>query len=144
VLTPTPSFISSFGPSITLADLEIPAVAAEQVPAPQNPFRPRSNGPSAIMASLYVSTAVVQALDTHSTIVGLERGAYEANPLMSGLTKNKAAFIGVKAAVAVGTILAARSMAKRNKVAAVVTLVALNSVYAYVAQHNYRVASRIR
>jgi hypothetical protein len=63
---------------------------------------------------------------------------------MSGITKNKFAFIGIKAAVAAGTIYAAREMAKRNKVAAVITLVAINSAYAYVAHHNYSVANRLR
>jgi hypothetical protein len=59
---------------------------------------------------------------------------------MSGITQNKFAFIGVKAAVAVGTIYATREMAKKNKVAAIVTLLAINSVYAYVAHNNYKVA----
>lgn len=136
----SPAFISSFGPSIRLADFDVPET---QLQLPQT-FRPRDTQPSPVMLSLYASTAIVQALDTHSTLVGLDRGAYEANPLMSGFAKNKAAFIGVKAAVAVGTIYAAREMAKKNKVAAIVTLVAINSVYAYVAHHNYRVAGRLR
>lgn len=99
---------------------------------------------SAVLGSLYASTAIVQALDVHSTIQALDRGAVEANPLMSGLTKNKAAFIATKAAVATSMVFAARSMAKRNKVAAIVTLVALNSAYAMVVQHNYAVARKLR
>jgi hypothetical protein len=35
-------------------------------------------------------------------------------------------------------------MAKRNKVAAIATLVAMNSAYAMIVQHNYRVAQRLR
>lgn len=145
VLAPVPSFLSSFGPSIRLADLELPdAEQRPQSPIPQQVFQPRRNGPSPIMLSLYASTAVVHALDVHSTLQGLEQGAYEANPIMAPLTKNKFVFIGVKAAVAAGTIYATREMAKKNKVAAIITLVAINSAYAYVAHHNYRVADRLR
>jgi len=92
------------------------------------------------LGSLYVSTALMQGLDVHSTLRALDRGAVEANPLMSGVTRNRAAFIVTKAAVAASTILASRQMAKRNKVAAIVTLVAINSAYAMVVKHNYSVA----
>lgn len=143
VLVAAPAFISSLGPSIRLADFELPDLEqTPQSPIPQSTFRPGGRD-SAMMISLYASTAVVQALDIHSTLAGLDKGAYEANPIMAPLTRNKAAFIGVKAAVAAGTILAAREMAKKNKVAAIVTLVAMNSLYAYVAHHNYRVANRL-
>jgi hypothetical protein len=74
----------------------------------------------------------------------LNRGGGEGNPLMAGVVRNKAAFLGVKAAVAAGSILAARKIGKRNKVAAVATLVAINSAYAFVVQHNYRVARSLR
>ena len=104
----------------------------------------RGAGSSATLKSLYASTAIMQGLDVHSTMAVLKHGGGEANPLMGGLVKNKAAFIGVKAAVAAGTILAARQIGKRNKVAAIVTLVAINSAYAFVVQHNYRVAGSVQ
>lgn len=103
------------------------------------PLRPQS-GSSTLMNSLYASTAVMQALDVHSTLSALGNGAREANPFMAPVTGNKAAFIALKAGVAVSTVLAARNMAKRNKVAAVLTLVAVNSAYAMVIKHNYGVA----
>jgi len=46
----------------------------------------------------------------------------------------------MKAGAAAGIILAARSMAKRNKFAAVITLIGINSAYAAIVSHNYRVA----
>ena len=101
-------------------------------------------GGRAVMGSLYASTAVMQALDIHSTLKGLDRGATEGNPLMAGLTSNKAAFIATKVGVAAGTILAARHVAKKNKVAATLTLIALNSAYAVVVSHNYRIAGNLR
>jgi Domain of unknown function (DUF5658) len=114
----------------------------------QGPFQiapvNRGAGTSATLKSLYASTAVMQGLDVHSTMAVLKHGGGEANPLMGGLVTNKAAFIGVKAAVAAGTIMAAHKIGKRNKVAAVVTLVAINSAYAFVVQHNYRVARSLQ
>jgi hypothetical protein len=109
----------------------------------QVPVAPAS-GRSSLLSSLLVSTVVLQALDVHSTYRALGRGAVEANPLMAGVTGNKAAFLATKAAVATATVLAARHMGKRNKVAAIATLIAINSAYAVVVDHNYRVARGIR
>ncbi|HYN10684.1 MAG TPA: DUF5658 family protein [Vicinamibacterales bacterium] len=133
--------------------LELPATVmafAQPIRLTETPQRPpaapqvRIGGSSPMLKSLYASTAIMQGLDVHSTMSVLNRGGGEANPLMAGLVRNKAAFIGVKAAVAASTILAARQIGKRNKVAAVATLVAINSAYALVVQHNYRVARNLR
>ena len=97
-----------------------------------------------VLGSLYASTAVMQGLDIHSTFKGLERGAAEANPIMGGLVKNRPAFIATKSLVAGGTILAAHEVAKKSKVAAVVTLVALNAMYGYIVNHNYALARRLQ
>jgi hypothetical protein len=122
-----------------------PLVSAEQIQrALPPPPSFRRTGPSALMTSLYASTAVMQALDVHSTLTAFGAGAVEANPLMEGVTRNRAAFMAVKVGVAASTILAARQLSKRNKVAAVVTLVAINSAYAMVVQHNYKVARSLR
>jgi len=97
-----------------------------------------------VLAALHISTVAAQALDVHSTMKALNAGAVEANPLMSGVVKNKAAFIGVKAAMGAGLMYATHKMARRNKVAAIVTAAAVNSAYLFVAQHNYKVARAIR
>jgi hypothetical protein len=115
----------------------------QQVPALSRP-RFGSRTGSAVMFSLYATTATMQALDVHSTIRAIDRGAVEANPLMGGLVNNRPAFIATKAAVAAGTIFAAREVAKKNKVAAAITLIAINSAYAYVAHHNYKLARQLR
>jgi hypothetical protein len=134
-----PSFLPTLGASVPLVDLD----QLGRPPVPPATSRV-DRGSSRLLNSLYASTAVMQALDVHSTLSVLGNGGVEANPMMSGLTRNKAAFIAVKAAVATSTILATRQIAKRNKVAAVVTLVAINSVYAIVASHNYRVANSLK
>lgn len=120
------------------APVDLQAVRQQlRTPAPRRLANPDR---SPILLSLYASTAIMQSLDVHSTLKALDNGAREGNPLMAGLTGNRAAFVATKMAVAAGTIFAARRVAKTNKVAAVITLVAINSAYAYVASHNYRVA----
>lgn len=116
------------------------AAAAEAAQLARRPDFKGDRSRSLLMPSLYASTAMLQVLDMHSTLSGLERGAVEANPLMSGVTSHKTAFIAAKAGMAVGTILAARQMSKHNKVAAVLTLIGVNSVYAAVVSHNYKAA----
>ena len=101
-------------------------------------------GQSRLLSSLLASTVVMQALDVHSTYQALGRGAVEANPIMAGATRNRTAFIATKAAVAAATVLAVNRVGKRNKVAAIATLVAINSAYAFVVDHNYRVARGLR
>jgi hypothetical protein len=145
----------------------VPTVAAAQTPAPRIDFsklsfapepaargfvarfdqptpNPEQSRPSIVMNSLYASTAVTQMLDAHSTMTALNAGAVERNPMMSYLTSHPAAFGAVKAASAAGLIYAGRSLAKRNKTHAIIALVAVNSAYAYVAFHNYRVASQLK
>lgn len=106
----------------------------------QYPIAPPQRRISPTMMSLYASTAIMQSLDVHSTLLALDRGAAEANPIMKGIVKNKAAFIAMKAGVAAGTIMAARHTSKKNRLAAVVSLVAINSAYAMIVNHNYKVA----
>ena len=116
----------------------------DQFRLPMDPIvlrRPKTGG-STLLSSLYASTVIMQGLDVHSTLKALGAGAVEGNPIMAGVTRNRAAFIATKAAVAAVTILATRKFAKKNKVAAVITLIAVNSAYALIAKHNYDLARR--
>ena len=117
-----------------------PRLSAEQIQRalPQPVYR--RNRPSTLMTSLYASTVAMQVLDVHSSLSAFRAGATEANPLMQDVTGNPAMFMAVKAGVTASTILAAKQLSKHNKMAAVVTLVAINSAYAMVVSHNYRVA----
>jgi hypothetical protein len=60
------------------------------------------------------------------------------------MTGHKAAFFAAKASVAAASIMAARRMAEHNKVAAILTMVGINSAYAMVVAHNYHVANSLR
>ena len=134
----TPTLVNTAVPPVLLGAAQLPSLTRPVT------FERPSNRSSVLLFSLYASTAAMQALDVHSTMTALGQGAVEANPLMKGLARNKTAFIAMKAGVAASTILATRNMAKRNKVAAIATMVAINSAYAMVVRHNYKVARNQR
>ena len=139
-----PSSLATAPVTPAFAGSSSPLLSAEQIQRalPQPIYR--HNGASTLMMSLYGSTAVMQALDVHSTLSAFRAGATEANPLMQGVTKNRAMFMAVKAGVAVSTIFAAKQLSKRNKVAAIATLIAINSASAMVVNHNYKVARGVK
>jgi hypothetical protein len=96
------------------------------------------------LVPLYVSFATLQALDAHSTMTALEHGARETNPLVRGAMSMPAGMVALKAGTAVGVIYLTEKLWKRNRVAAVLTMVALNSAYATIAAHNYQAVQRQR
>ena len=116
-------------------------IRIESPMAPIVPKRPKLAGRT-LLGSLYTSTAIMQGLDLHSTLQAFRAGAVEGNPLMAGVTRNRAAFIATKVAVTAVTMIATRKLAKKNKVAAIITVIAVNSAYAWVAKHNYDLARR--
>ena len=123
------------------------ALAAEVAPVQLSLPRPvfKGEGPSAAkfgMGAVYASTALMHILDIDSTFKALKRGATEANPMMSGLVKNRAAFIATKAGIAAASIYATHRMAKNNKVGAVLASAAINSAYLMIVKHNYAIANR--
>jgi Domain of unknown function (DUF5658) len=93
-----------------------------------------------LIRSLYVTTAVMQALDAHSTFKALDAGAAEANPLMRPWVENRGAFIALKVGMTAGIIYVGHSLYKRNKLAGVLALVAVNVGYGIIVAHNYDVA----
>jgi hypothetical protein len=112
--------------------LPLPAAAEEQLEA----TRPAS------LVPLYVSFATVQVLDIHSTYNGLGRGGREVNPLLGPVVESPAAFVAVKAGATAGTIYLAEKIWKRNRKAAILTMIGANIAYGVIASHNYSVARR--
>ena len=119
------------------------AAPEQTVPVMQREL-PNPGMSTSVLTALQVTTVATQILDVHSTMKAMNNGAVEANPMMRGVAKNPAAFIGVKAAMSAGLVYATHKMAKRNKVAAIVTSAAINSAYLVVAHHNYKVARSSR
>jgi hypothetical protein len=135
--------VTFLAPAPAEASAQPPVVASISSPAEFRPA-PKSSMLAGSLVGLYATTATLQMLDVRSTYAVLARGGAEGNPVMSRVVQNKPAFVAVKAALAAGTIIAARQMAKRSRLAAVVTLVALNSAYATVVAHNFSVARRLQ
>ena len=74
----------------------------------------------------------------YSTRTALAAGAREANPASAAFATNTGAMIGLKVATTAGTILFAERMWKKNKVAAIVMLGAINGATAAISVHNLR------
>jgi hypothetical protein len=97
-----------------------------------------------VLSVLYASYIALQGYDAYSTTAGLARGAQEANPLMQGVAQNKAAFWAMKAGTTAASIWVAESLWKKNRVGAIVTMVAVNGVMASVAARNASVLKTLR
>lgn len=95
---------------------------------------------SPTMQSLYATTALLQALDAQSTFKALNAGAVESNSLVKPFAANRPAFIALKAGMATAFIYAGHNLSKGHKIAAMIALGAVNSLYAAIAVNNYHVA----
>jgi hypothetical protein len=122
-------------PTVCAADGQLPRHAMAALSPPEG---------RGVLVPLYASFAVLQALDLHSTRVALARGAVERNPLAAGLVNRPAAFIAVKAGAVAGTVYLAEQVRPHSRIGAIIVMGALNSLYATVVAHNYRVAARAR
>lgn len=113
--------------------------------AEQNAPRVFKFGRPSLLPALYGTSAVLQGYDAYSTLAVLKHGGVEVNPVMKGITRHPAAFVGLKAGVTMMSIMAAERMWKNhNRVGAVLTMVASNSLMAMVAANNARVLSQVR
>ena len=98
----------------------------------------------ALLPALYASAAALHAFDVYSTRQAMSSGAREVNPLMQGVVGNAHSFVAVKAAVAVVTIVVVERLWKTNRTAAILAMVASNSVAAIVAANNARTLRQLR
>jgi len=94
------------------------------------------------LVPLYVSFAALQALDVHSTLTALDAGGREANPMIRSTLGNPAGLFLLKAGTAAGVVLITERLWRRNRTAAVVMMIALNSAYATMAANNYRLGQQ--
>lgn len=135
-------------PPALLSDAAVEASATPIADAAGNPIQatgPRLDGPdvsTSLRRSMYVSFAALQIMDAVSTRQALSRGGTEANPAMAGLARNPAAFFAVKAGTAAATTYFAERLSKNHPRAATIVMAVLNTAYATIVAHNYRVARR--
>jgi hypothetical protein len=97
---------------------------------------------TAVRRGLIASFAALQILDAHSTMKALNAGGREANPAMSAIASNSTALFAVKAGTAAATAYFVERLSKNHPKGAVVVMAVLNSAYAAVVAHNYRVSRR--
>jgi hypothetical protein len=121
------------------------AEAAQMRPVDLPRARPAGEGIStSLRRSMYVSFAALQVMDAVSTRQALNNGATEANPAMAGLARNSAAFFAVKAGTAAATTFFAERLARKHPRRATILMAVLNTAYAAIVVHNYRVAGSSR
>lgn len=110
--------------------------------APRSDYAPKVDRP-AILPALYATLGVMQAWDIYSTRAAIQAGAREANPAAAAFAGSAGSMLGLKAATTASTIFFAERMWKKNKVGAVVMMVAINGATAAVSMHNMRNAKKL-
>jgi hypothetical protein len=99
-------------------------------------------GSTTLRRGMIVSFAALQVFDALSTRKALASGASEANPAMAGIAKNSTALFAVKAGSAAATAFFVERLAKKHPRGATIVMTVLNTAYAAVVAHNYRVAQQ--
>lgn len=116
------------------------APGAERVQLPDEDWWREAEGrrgrPRAL-APLYLSFIALQVMDANSTAEAIRAGYAEANPFMARASGSTGTMLALKAASTAGTIYAVEKLWKRNRVAAVVVMAAINVGYAAVVSSNY-------
>lgn len=147
----TPAFAADAADSQVPALTVAPATIAAAAAAPSNSAElaprtmPFKYGRPSLLPALYATSAALQGFDAYSTLSALKNGGREANPLMSGVVKNPAAFVAMKAGVTTASIMAAERLWKSNhRMGAIGLMIASNAMMGIVAAHNSRVLSDLR
>jgi hypothetical protein len=94
----------------------------------------------AFLKKMYIGYGALQAADIATTLVSIDGGARETNPLMVRASRNPAALIGIKAGASVATILLVEKLRKASPIAATISLIVINSTLAAVVVNNTAVA----
>jgi hypothetical protein len=91
------------------------------------------------LIGLYISQGVLQALDAQSTIRAIHAGsAQEGNALIRPFASQPAVLVGLKLALAAGTIYGIDRLYKYHPRLAMSTLGAINAGYVGLVLRNYR------
>jgi uncharacterized protein DUF5658 len=118
------------------------AMAAAQVPSAPIQSRPEvKQTPRGLLPALYAGNIALQVMDTHSTFRALDAGLVESNPMMRWTTDHPVAFVSMKAAATATTILVAEKIRKKYPRRAALFMAGVNTAYAFVVLHNYRVTN---
>lgn len=131
VLSVTTPALAADKPDVVAPSAAVAAAWAKEAP----------KGPSsAALRALYGSYGALQTLDMVSTIKARQQGAREVNPMMTG---NYGQATATKALLAAATLVGVKAIAKKNRKAAFVTMIALNIATTAVVVSNYRNARQL-
>jgi hypothetical protein len=133
VLSVATPVVAADKPEVVAPSAAVAAAWANEADAHQGPSAPAFN-------ALYGSYGALQTLDVVSTIKARQQGAREANPMMAGSFGQASARKVLLAAAAVAGV---KSLEKKNRKAAFVTMVALNVATAAIVVNNYRNARQL-
>jgi len=100
---------------------------------------PVTSPPRQLFSSLYVGLVTTQVLDIHSTLRALDAGHREANPLARWATGNPVTLVAFKTAATAGTMVLVERVRRKHPMRAAILLAAVDTAYAFVVAHNYRV-----
>ena len=126
-------------PDFLTVDLTAPDTAEVPLARVREPERPGGQ----VLVPLYASFIALQALDVHSTLRAVNRGAVEANPIMAPFADRPAAMVAFKAGMAAGIVYMTERVRRHSPLAAIVMMAAFNSAYVTVVANNYRVGNQI-
>jgi hypothetical protein len=112
--------------------LSIPADATAAVPAGISPR------PSLTLPALQVTFGALQIMDVVSTRRALNAGLSEGNTVMRGVVDRPLAVAAVKVGATAATVFLVNRVARKNRAAAILTMVAINSAYSFVVVRNIR------
>jgi hypothetical protein len=111
---------------------------ADTIIAPQASAPPRS----IVLPTLQVSFAALQVMDVVSTTRALNAGLVEGNAAMRRIVDKPIALAAIKGGAAVATILITNRIARKNRAAAIATMIAVNTAYSVVVARNFQAVGR--
>lgn len=101
-------------------------------------LRDREPKRPAALVGLYSSLVALNALDVYSTTRALDNGARELNPLVVSTSDQLGTSLAIKAATTATSIYFAEKLWKKNRAAAILTMVVVNAGTAAVVARNFR------
>jgi len=122
--------------SLRLTEIDISTLRPTIVGRGPSPLDTRPG----VLPPLYVSFATLQILDVYTTWQGVStRRAREVNPVLGGIAGNLPALVTTKAAATTVSVYAVERLWKRNRKAAVITMVGVNAAYLLIVSKNFAV-----
>jgi hypothetical protein len=131
-----PAPVEEAPPLTSSIRLDIPALASPDHLTMSPPAFVPATRPTSL-APLYGTFAVLQSMDAITTLKALQQpGVREANPIVRPFANSVPAMVALKSASTIVTVAAVEKLWRRNRAAAVATMIGINVAYGIVVSHN--------